>query len=59
MGSLFGQPKVSTPKVPPPPAIPEARDPEDVLRKRRRGGFHETILTGALVPQTGKKRVLG
>lgn len=59
MAGLFGSKKVKTSKVPPPPAIPEMQDPEDVLRKRKRGGFRETILTGSLTPQTGKKVTLG
>lgn len=59
MGGLFGTPKVvKTP--PPPPAIPDVgEEPEDIARRKRPRGRRETFLTGDLIPETGKKRVLG
>ena len=54
---------VVAPKVPDPPAVPEATQEEagDVARKRRfRKGRSRTFLTGALEPETtGKKVLLG
>lgn len=64
MGSLFSKPKSpSAPKVPAPAAIPQTA-PETqesaAMRLRKRKGFRETILTGALTPEdTGKKKLLG
>ena len=61
MGGLFGRPKVvKPPPPPPPPAIPDVgEEPEDIARRRRPRGRRETFLTGDLVPETGKKKVLG
>ena len=63
MGGMFGGKKAPTPKVPPPPAIPEVgEETEDFAMRaaRRRRGFASTILTGQLTPMgTGKKTVLG
>ena len=62
MGGMFGK-KAPTPKVPPPPAIPEVgEEVEDYAMRaaRRRQGFPSTIITGQLTPvSTGKKTVLG
>lgn len=63
MASLFSSPSSSTPRVPPPPAIPEVGlDVEDAAarRARRGSGFRKTFLAGLLEPgETGKKTVLG
>lgn len=62
MGGIFGggpsKPKFPAPE--PPPAIPEVgEEVEDIARRRRPRGRREAWLTGELVPETGKKRVLG
>ena len=59
--SLFGAPKVAkATQVPPPPAIPDVGEkPGEIARRRRPRGRRETFLTGDLVPETGKKKVLG
>ena len=61
MGGLFGRPKVvKPPPVPPPPAIPDVGEESGVIARRKRPrGRRETFLTGDLVPETGKKKVLG
>ena len=61
MGGLFGSPKtVKAPPVPPPPAIPDVgEESEEIARRKRPRGRRETFLTGDLVPETGKKKVLG
>ncbi len=61
MGGLLSQPKpVKAPPVSPPPPIPEV-GPEvgDIARRKAPRGRRETFLTGDLVPETGKKKVLG
>lgn len=57
----FPEPEVvKAPSVPSPPAIPEVgEEVRDIARRRRPRGRAETFLTGALVPETEKKRVLG
>lgn len=57
----FPEPKVvKAPPVPPPPAIPEVGEEVSEIAKRRRPrGRRETFLTGALIPETGKKQLLG
>jgi hypothetical protein len=62
--NLFTKPKQpSMPPVPAPPAVPQPDAAvEDLTMKRakKRSGFEQTILTGALVPTgTGKKTLLG
>ncbi len=63
MAGLFSKPKsVKPPPVPAPPAIPEKAPEvgEEAIKKAgRRRGFPKTILTGALTPETGKKKFLG
>lgn len=61
MGGLFSSPKtVKAPPPPPPPAIPDVgEEVEDIARRKRPRGRRETFLTGDLVPETGKKKVLG
>ena len=61
MGGLFGRPKtVKAPPVSPPPAIPDVgEEPGVIARRKRPRGRRETFLTGDLVPETGKKKVLG
>jgi hypothetical protein len=61
MGGMFGRPKVvKPPPPPPPPALPDVGEElEDIARRKRPRGRRETFLTGDLVPETGKKRVLG
>ena len=61
MGGLFGRPKtVKAPPVPPPPPIPDVgAEPEVIARRKRPRGRRETFLTGDLVPETSKKKVLG
>ena len=61
MGGLFSRPKtVKAPPVPPPPPIPDVgEEPSEFARRRRPRGRRETFLTGDLVPETGKKKVLG
>ena len=59
--SLFGAPKVAkATKPPPPPPVPDVgEEPGIIARRRRPRGRRETFLTGDLIPETGKKRVLG
>lgn len=61
MGGLLSKPKtVKPPPVPPPPAIPEVGvEVEEIARRKRPRGRRETFLTGALIPETGKKEFLG
>jgi hypothetical protein len=61
MGGLFGRPKVvKPPPPPPPPALPDVgEEPEEIARRKLPRGRRETFLTGDLVPETSKKRVLG
>ncbi len=61
MGGILSKPKpVSTPKLPDPLAIPQVGDEAgDIARRKRPRGRRETFLTGALVPETEKKKVLG
>jgi len=64
MSGLFGgggrSKPVQPPPVPPPEAIPDvAPETEEQARKKRPRGRRETFLTGDLVPETGKKKVLG
>jgi len=59
MGS---KPKIKKPPIPPPAPIPETgpETGEFAMRAaRRRSGYLKTILTGALSPSTGKKKLLG
>lgn len=59
---LFGKAKTRTPQVSPAPPIPEVGEEVEDIAKRRarqRRGFRKTLITGALEPQTGKKRLLG
>ncbi|KKK96720.1 hypothetical protein LCGC14_2659940 [marine sediment metagenome] len=44
-------------KAPPIPTVGE--EVEDIARKRRPRGRQETFLTGDLIPETAKKRILG
>ena len=57
----FPEPEVvKAPVVSPPLAIPEVgKEVKDIARRRRPRGRRETFLTGALVPLTEKKTVLG
>ena len=59
----MGQPKLKTPKVPPPMAIPEVgveTEEEAMKRVRRRSGYEKTLTMGNLAPkQTGKLPRLG
>ena len=61
--NLFSKPKsVKPPPIPAPPAVPEVGEDvgdEAARRARRRKGFGQTIVTGDLAPQTGKKSLLG
>ena len=61
MGGIFGKAiSIKAPKPPPPPAIPDVgEEPEEIARRKRPRGRRETFLTGDLIPETGKKRVLG
>lgn len=59
---IFGKkPSAVKPPAPtPPPAIPEVgEEVGDIARKRRPRGRQETFITGELVPETDKKRLLG
>lgn len=60
-GLIGGSTKAIKPPAPTPPAaIPEVgEEVGDIARRKRPRGFRETFLTGDLIPQTGKKRVLG
>jgi len=56
-----GAPKtIKPPPVPPPQAIPDVgEETEEFARRKRPRGRQETIITGELIPDTGKKKVLG
>lgn len=60
---MGGSPKIKTPPVSPPMALPEVaiETPEEAMKKaKRRSGFAKTILAGNLSPMsTGKKTTLG
>ncbi len=61
MSGLFGKPEtVKPPPVPITPPIPTVGEEvgEQARRKRPRGR-KETFLTGELIPETEKKKVLG
>lgn len=57
----FPEPKeVIPPIVKPTPPVPTVDEQvEDIARKRRPRGRAKTFLTGDLIPETGKKKVLG
>lgn len=64
MGGVFSKPKVVKPPPPlPPPEPPPIAEVEAVAgeeaRRRRPRSRARTVLTGELVPETGKKKVLG
>lgn len=61
MGGLLDTPKpVKPPPALPPLAVPEVDEEVGTrARKRRPRGREETFLTGALIPDTGKKKVFG
>ena len=62
MGGLFSKPKtVKPPPVPITPPIPtvDTDEVESQARRKRPRGRRETFLTGDLVPDTGKKQLLG
>lgn len=61
MGGLFRKPKsVKAPRPPAPPAIPVVgEEVGDIARRRVPRGRQETFITGELVPETEKKRLLG
>ena len=61
MSGLFDKPKTVKPEPPKPvPPIPTvSEEPGEQARKRRPRGYRETFLTGDLVPETSKMRVLG
>lgn len=61
MAGLLSKPKVVKPAPPKPvPPIPTvSEEPSEQAKKRRPRGRRETFLTGDLVPETTKKRVLG
>lgn len=65
MSGLLSKPKVvKPPPVPPPLPIPQVGQVvgEEVgtqARRRRPRGRRETFLTGDLIPETEKKKVLG
>jgi hypothetical protein len=55
-------PKFKAPPVPDPQATPEvAAETEDEAMKkiRKQSGFENTLVTGNLTPNTGKKKLLG
>jgi len=60
MGGLFGPRGKISGQKPPPPARPDVSEetPETTRRGRPRAR-KETYLTGDLVPETKKKKVLG
>lgn len=59
-GLLGGDGGIETPKPKPIPPIPTVDEKVgDIARKQRPRGREETFLTGDLVPQTTKKKVLG
>ncbi|KKN21097.1 hypothetical protein LCGC14_0928910 [marine sediment metagenome] len=61
MGGFLDKPKpVTAPPVPPPLAIPDVgEEVGEQARRRAPRGRRETFLTGDLIPETGKKKVLG
>ena len=61
MSGLLSKPKVvKPPPVPPPLPIPQVSEEVGTQARRRRPrGRRETFLTGDLIPETEKKRVLG
>ena len=60
MGSMFHSPdSIKAPKPIAPAALPEEETDQKKPRKRVAKGRQETFLTGELVPDTGKKAVLG
>ena len=50
---------VKAPIIPPPVAIPEVGEEAGEQARKKRRGRKETFLTGELVPETTKKKVLG
>lgn len=62
MGSIFSSPKkVKPPPVPEPEPLPElmTEEAKEETNRRRRRGRRKTVITGELVPETEKKRLLG
>lgn len=62
MGGIFSKAQkiAKTPPVPPPLPIPQVGEEVGTQARRRRPrGRRETFLTGDLIPETEKKRVLG
>lgn len=61
MGGLLDKPKaIKAPPVPSSPPIPTAgEEVGDIARRKRPRGRRETFLTGDLIPETNKKRLLG
>jgi len=63
MSGMFSSPKTpSPPPVPDPAPIPivgEEVGEQAAIRTRKKRGFRKTIITGKLVPDTGKKTILG
>ena len=61
MSGLFdGGGDIKTPPVPKAPPIPTVDEQvKDIARKKRPRGRQETFLTGDLIPETTKKRILG
>ncbi len=62
MGGLFKTPKIKTPEVPAPIAIPEVSEEtgEEAMRAAvRRSGRTKTKITGSLRPISTKKTFLG
>jgi hypothetical protein len=57
----MSKPKLKSPPVPDPAPVPvaSAEAGDDAAKKLRKSGWTNTILTGALAPQTQKKSVLG
>ncbi len=61
MSGLFdGGGDIQAPPVPKTPPIPTVDERvEDIARRKRPRGRQETFLTGDLIPETTKKRILG
>ena len=61
MSGLISKPKVVKPRPPAPPLpLPQVgEEVETQARRRRPRGRRETFLTGDLIPETEKKKVLG
>ncbi len=61
MSGLLSKPKVvKPPPVPPPLPVPQVGEEVGTQARRRRPrGRRETFLTGDLIPETEKKKVLG